>query len=68
MTRLDNYLSPKTKADLQKLIDPLASYIAAASQSRIVLTTAVSLLIQSLHEINCAANHYLNSICENHVS
>ena len=67
MNRLNYHLSPKIEADIQKLVEPLASYITAIDQPNIALVLALILLLENLREINVAANHYLASISENHV-
>jgi hypothetical protein len=67
MNRLNFHLSPKTEDDLQKLVEPLANYIAAGGQSRVMLIAAMILLFQNLQEINGAAKHYLDTFSENHI-
>lgn len=67
MNPLNHRLSSKTEADLPKLVEPLAAYIAASRQPRVVLITALILLLDNLQEINKAANHYLGSFSEDYL-
>ena len=67
MNQVNHFLSPKTEADLQMLVEPLASYIAAVSQPQVVLIAAQILLLDNLREVNEAAKLYLGSFGENHV-
>ena len=67
MKRLNHNLSPKIEADLQRLIEPLASYIAAVGHPNVVLIVVMTLLLDSLREINEAAHHHLNSLSENNI-
>ena len=66
MNRLPQ-LSAKTEADLQKLVEPLASYISATNHPRAALLLALFLLVSSLQEIGDAANNYLATFSENHI-
>jgi hypothetical protein len=68
MKRLNHPLSPNTEADLQKLVEPLASYIAAVARPRIVLTVSLILLFENLQLINKAANQHLASSSENRIA
>jgi hypothetical protein len=67
MNKVNLVLSPHTEADLKKLVEPLASYIAAVSQPRVGLVVALILLLDNLREIHDDANQYLSSVSENHV-
>jgi hypothetical protein len=67
MNRLNHRLSPKTEADLQKLVEPLASYISAGSQPRVALIVGLIMLVNNVQEIGDAANTYLATLSENHV-
>jgi len=59
---------PKSgESDLQKLVEPLASYISATSRPRAALILALILLVSSLQEINDAANEHLATFGENHI-
>jgi hypothetical protein len=61
-------LSPQTEADLQKVVEPLASYISATHRPRAALLSALILLVSNLREIGDAANDHLATFSENHVS
>ena len=67
MNRLNHRLSPKTEADLQKLVEPLASYISATNRPRATLILALIMLVNNVQEIADAANTYLATLSENHV-
>jgi hypothetical protein len=59
---------PKSiEADLQKLVEPLASYISATNHPRSALILTLILLVSNLQEINDAANNYLTTFGENHI-
>jgi hypothetical protein len=63
-----NHRSAKTQADLQKLVEPLADYIAAVDQPQVVLMAALILLLDNLREINEAANDCLALFSKKHVA
>ena len=60
-------LSPKTKSDLQHLVEPLADYISATNRPQATLILALILLVSNLQEIGDAANNYLATFSEHHV-
>ena len=60
-------LSPKTEAELRKLVEPLASYISATNRPRAALFLALIMLVNNLQEIGDAANDYLATFSENHI-
>ncbi len=64
---MDRHLSPMLTADLQKLVDPLASYISATDRPRASLILSLILLMGNLQEINDQANNYLLTFGENHI-
>jgi hypothetical protein len=66
MNRLNCHVSPNMEADLQRLVEPLASYIAAIGQPKVALIASLILLLDSLREINAVANQHLASYSENH--
>jgi hypothetical protein len=67
MNRLNHRLSPKTEADLQKLVEPLASYISATDRPPATLILALMMLVSNVQEVGDAANTYLATLSENHV-
>jgi hypothetical protein len=67
MNPLSIHLPPKTEAELQSLIEPLASYIAAVNRPRVVLIAALLLLLENLREIDEAATAQIASFSENQI-
>jgi hypothetical protein len=65
----NQYLSPKTQADLQQLMEPVSGYIAAvgtAEQQRVILMAALLILVQHVQEVNAAASAYVETSSQNH--
>jgi hypothetical protein len=67
MNRINNPLPSQTESDLKRLVEPLASYIAATAAQRIAVVAAMVLLLDHLEQINDDANRQFNSISKNHV-
>jgi hypothetical protein len=55
MNTIDCVFERATQNDLQRIIEPLASYICAAEQPRCVLRSAVSALFREVEALNKAA-------------
>jgi hypothetical protein len=65
MNRQNHHLCPRTEADLEKLIQPLASYIAAGSQQHVAVIAAMTLLLNNLQLVNDAAMRQIAAFGEN---
>jgi hypothetical protein len=67
MNSLNHLLCPQTRAGLEKLVEPLASYIAAGSQQHVALFAAITLLLDNVQQINEAANFQIATFDDNHI-
>lgn len=67
MNRFKHCLSEKTEGDLQKLVEPLAGYIACIKRQNVGLRVALLLLLQHLEEVNELANNSVDSFSERHI-
>lgn len=52
--------------DLERVIEPLASYISAASRPKAVLASALAVLLHEVEETIRAANTHVTTLLENH--
>jgi len=55
-----------TDNDLERVIEPLASYISAASRPKAVLASALAVLLHEVEETIRAANSHVTTLLENH--
>jgi hypothetical protein len=56
-------LAPDAAAVLNQLVEPLAGYIGATTSPRATLEAALSILVDTLGEIDADATTYLASRC-----
>ena len=61
----DCRLRPDTKRDLERVIEPLASYISATAQPRAALASALAVLFHEVEATNQAAYMHLTTVLEN---
>ncbi len=54
------------ESDLVQVIEPLASYICAASRPRAALASALALLFSQVEETNRTASMHVASFFQNH--
>lgn len=67
MDRLNHQLPPNTETDLQKLVEPLASYICAVDCPRTVLLRTLVKLYEEVGLIYQAAQQQVAVMGENHL-
>jgi hypothetical protein len=67
MDRLNHQLPPKTETDLQKLVEPLASYICADDCPWTVLLRTFVKLCEEVALIHQAAQQQVAVMGENHL-
>jgi hypothetical protein len=65
MKRFDHDWKSATERELERLIEPLASYISAADRPRVVLTSALAGLSRAVEETNRAANWHISTFLQN---
>ena len=56
MNRLDSRWTPTRPCDLQRVIEPLASFICATNQPRTALARALALLVNEVEQTNRVAD------------
>jgi hypothetical protein len=66
MNRLNCELPQATDRGLQRLVEPLASFICATEQPRVSLTLALGVLLSQVDELNRAASAYVGCAGEPH--
>jgi hypothetical protein len=54
--------------NLQRVIEPLASYISATTRPRAALMSALAVLISEVEQTNRAATMHLTTLLGNHLS
>jgi hypothetical protein len=59
-------LDQPADSGLERVIEPLASYISAASRPKSALQSALALLRSVVEETNRTASAHLNRVLENH--
>ena len=55
-----------TDGELERMIEPLASYICATSQPRAALISAVAVLFDEVEQTHRAASVHVTTFSENH--
>jgi hypothetical protein len=58
MQKLNLKLDLPATSDLERVIEPLASYICAADQPRAALLSALAVLLSEVEQTNRAASHF----------
>lgn len=66
MKTLNLELDVPAKCDLERVIEPLASYICAADQPRRALASALAVLFSEVEQTNRAAIAHFGAFAENH--
>jgi len=64
MNRMNPFLSPKTAADLQTLLEPIGDFIAAVGtidQQKAAVLMALIILTKNVHQVNDAADAFLET-------
>jgi hypothetical protein len=57
-----------SETELERVIEPLASYICAADQPRAALKSALAALVNEVWQTNRAANAHIATFSENNCS
>jgi hypothetical protein len=68
MNRLNHVLDRPNQRDLERVIEPLASYICATKRPKAALASALAILFSELEQTNSAANAHVAVLSENHWS
>jgi hypothetical protein len=65
MCKIIRALGPTTDANLERVVEPLASFICATDRPRAALATALAILFSEVEQTNRAANAHFATISEN---
>ena len=65
MNRINFEFGLPNSSDLERVIEPLASYICATEQPRAVLVSALRVLQSEVEKTNCAAATHFRNFAEN---
>ena len=68
MNDFNRELGLASDTELERVIEPLASYICATSRPRAALLSALQVLFSEVRQTNRAANALVASFTENHWS
>jgi hypothetical protein len=68
MIRVNHKLNSAAESHLQRVIEPLASYISAANRPRTALKAALAALLSEIDETNRVAKAHVTTLMENHWS
>jgi hypothetical protein len=68
MNRIHRRWERGPQTDLQRVIEPLASYICAADRPRAALQSALAALLSEVAQTNRAANVHVNLFSESKLS
>ena len=55
MYRVNRVFEPSSGQELERVVEPLASYICATEQPKAVLLSALALLLREVEATNCSA-------------
>jgi hypothetical protein len=66
MKKFNLNLDLAAENDLERVIEPLASYICAADQPRAALLSALAVLFSEVEQTNQAALAYFGAFAESH--
>jgi hypothetical protein len=61
-------LGPTTDTNLERVVEPLASFICATERPRAALASALAILFSEVEQTNRAASAHFATISENHWS
>jgi hypothetical protein len=65
MRRAIQFPNRAAEVQLERVVEPLASYIVAANRPRAALLSALAVLYRALEENNRAANAYVAALTQN---
>ena len=65
MNRFNHVAERMTRSELERVIEPLASYICATEQPKTALMSALALLFQEVEVTNRAAQSHFQSCLQN---
>ncbi len=68
MNRLNRVLDRPLESDLERVIEPLASFICATKRPKAALISALAILFSEVEQTNKAANAHVATLSENHWS
>ncbi len=68
MNRAKCELERTSDSGLERVIEPLASYICATERPRAALMSALVVLVSEVYDTNRSANLHLSTFLENHLS
>ena len=68
MNTLNCALEWGADSNLERVVEPLASYISATTRPRAALMSALAVLISEVEQTNRAAKMHLTSLLGNHLS
>jgi hypothetical protein len=68
MNKVNRELERASESDLERVIEPLASYICATDQPLAVLINALAVLVSEVCHTNRAANAHIATFWGNHWS
>jgi hypothetical protein len=65
MCKMNRTMGPTTRTNLERVVEPLASFICATEQPRAALASALAILFNEVEQTNRAANAHFATISEN---
>ena len=65
MPKINRELGLTTARDLERVVEPLASFICATERPRAALMSALALLFSEVEQTNTAANAHFANFSEN---
>ena len=68
MIKVHRALRSSTDGNLERVVEPLASFICATERPRAALASALAILFSEVEQTNRAANAHFANISENHWS
>jgi hypothetical protein len=68
MIKINRALGLTTASDLERVVEPLASFICATDRPRAALLRALAILFDEVEQTNRAANSHFATVSENHWS
>jgi hypothetical protein len=68
MCKIIRALGPATDANLERVVEPLASFICATERPKAALASALAILFNEVEQTNRAASAHFAAISENHWS
>jgi hypothetical protein len=68
MNTVNRESAPATDSNLERVIEPLASFICATDQPRAALLSALAILFSEVDQTTRAASAHLATFSENHCS